>query len=251
MHLMESTMKTTINASLLRPASCLLFAALTGLLSSTASADEFPHAYPRTGVTSLFENERVFAWDVHWIHDIEQPYHRHRYDMAGVYLRYGPIRVTALDGTVSPISPPFDIPRPYFQREGVTHKEEMIGFAPDAPERWAIMFDLKNVTGKVAKVPPGMTAAFPQDGAEMAIDNDRVMEWVHAWEIGKPLATHMHNIDSVQVFYSPGTLRFTDANGNSRTQDFVIGDARFIPAGTIDTEEAVSGAPKAVTIEIK
>ncbi|MCB1672314.1 MAG: hypothetical protein R3F41_10390 [Gammaproteobacteria bacterium] len=229
---------------------------LCGLLmmitaGATAADDEFPHAYPRSGVKALFENDRVFAWDVTWLRDVEQPYHRHRYDMAAVYLRFGPIRVTQLDGSYNPPGPPFAVPRPFFQGKGVTHKEEMIGFADAAPERWAIMFDLKDVSAKPLSPPTGLAPAFPREGAELAIENERVLEWVHGWETGKPLPAHMYTRDAVQVFYEPGSLSFTDAAGNTQTESFEIGDARFVPAGTIAIEAAVSGSPKAVTIELK
>lgn len=230
-------------------------AAFATLLLASSSAtlaaeDEYPHAYPRTGVTQLFDNERVTAWHVNWLKDAEQPYHKHRYDMAGVYLRWGPIRITRIDGTYSPTSEPFPIPRPYYQPKDILHKEEMIGFPPDSPERLAIMFDLKDVPGKQV-TQAGMPTAFPRAGAEMAIDNERVTEWVHTWHTGESIATHVHDRDSVQVFYQGGTIQFTDATGKVETITFANGDARFIPAGTIDAEVATSGTPKAVTIELK
>jgi len=224
---------------------------LAALVASAVVAGDYPHAFPRTGTTKRFENERVTAWEVVWKRDVAQPIHRHRYDMAGVYLRYGPIRVTSPDGAVSPQRPPFEVPRPYFQLKNITHREEMIGFAPDAPERLAIMFDLKEVN--VAPVEPrqGMPTAFPREGAIKAIDNERVTEWDYTWSTGHPVTTHMHHKDSVQVFFQGGTLRFTGPDGKVETKAFAFGDARFIPRGTIDTEEAVTGSPRAITIELK
>ncbi|MEZ5490817.1 MAG: hypothetical protein R3F50_10915 [Gammaproteobacteria bacterium] len=213
--------------------------------------EELPHAYPRIGVRTLFENDRVFAWDVTWLLDVEQPYHRHRYDMAAVYLRYGPIRVTRLDGSENPQTPPFRIPRPFFQPAGVTHKEEVVGFPEDAPQRWAIMFDLKEVLGRSADIQPGTTAAFPREGAELAIDNERVMEWVHGWEEGVAGELVTYPRDSVQVMTEPGILQFTFESGVTLTEAFAVGNARFIPAGTVRAEKAVSGSPAAVTIELK
>lgn len=238
-------------ALLMRPIAVVLSVAIGLTINGAAAEEEFPHAFPRAGVKQLFDNARVTAWHVDWKRGIEQPYHRHRYDMAGVYLRYGPIRVTALDGTESPQRPPFEIPRPYFQPKGVTHKEEMIGFPADAPERWAIMFDLKEVPAPMVSPRADVAAAFPQPGAELAIDNERVMEWVHGWREGETQAAHQHLLDAVQVFYEAGTLQITDASGNTETRAFAIGDVRFIGAGTVDTEMAVAGNPKAVTIELK
>ena len=63
------------------------------------------------------------VWEVNWHHGDEQPFHRHRYDMAGVYLRYGPIVVTSLDGKNNS-GAEFEVPRPYFQPKDITHREE-------------------------------------------------------------------------------------------------------------------------------
>ncbi len=231
-----------------------ILAVLIALLCTptfNAFAEEgYPHAYPRTGVRTLFENERVFAWDVTWIEGIEQPYHRHRYDLAAVYLRYGPIRVTQLDGSFNPPNE-FEIPRPFFQPAGVTHKEEMIGFPEDAPERWAIMFDLKEVAKRPVRVARGSKAAFPRDGAELAIDNERVNEWVHGWDEGEPGQMRTYTLDSLQVITEAGTLQYTFESGVTLTETYAVGDTRFIPAGTVRAEMAVVGSPRAVTLELK
>lgn len=213
--------------------------------------EELPHAYPRVGVRTLFENQRVYAWDVTWLPGIAQPFHRHRYDLAAVYLRYGPIRITTLDGAENPQAPPFDIPRPFFQPAGVTHKEEMVRFPEDTPTRWAIMFDLKDVLGRSAAVIRGTKAAFPRPGAELAIDNERVLEWVHSWQEGEAGELMTYERDALQVFSEPGILEYTFASGVTLTEAYAIGDTRFIAAGTVRAEKAVIGSPQAVTIELK
>lgn len=224
---------------------------LLATVATAAIAEDYPHAFPREGVKKLFDNERVTAWEVNWIRDIPQPIHRHQYDMAGVYLRYGPIKVTRPDGTVSPERPAWQVPRPYFQEKGITHREEMIGFAPDAPQRMAIMFDLKETPSAGPLTNTGLPPAFPRTGSIKAIDNARVMEWDYTWQVGRPVDTHVHDRDSVQVFFTPGTIKFTGQDGKVTTQTFKFGDARFIPRGTIDREEAVDGTPRAITIELK
>jgi len=235
----------------------LLTASIPALLAvsafTAASAEEakYPHAYPRSGVTKLFENERGIAWNVNWNEGVEQPYHLHLYDMAGVYLRWGPLRITQIDGSVSPPRPPFEIPLLYFQRKDILHKEEMIGFPVNSPERWAIMFDVKDVSKPALKPVGDMPTAFPQQWAEAVIDNDRITHWKHFWQPGLVTPMHLHDRDSVQVFFEPGTIRFTAQDGTTETKTFKIGDTRFIPAGTIDSEEAVSGMPGAATIELK
>jgi hypothetical protein len=227
-----------------------LLLGLCAVAAATIAAQNYPHAFPRKGVTKLFENERVVAWDVKWVRDVEQPVHRHQFDMAAVYTVYGPIRVTAPDGVVSPQSPPFEVPRPFFQPKGVTHKEEAIGF-PGAPEREAVMFDLKDVSfPQVTR--PGMLTAFPREGArKAAIDNDRVREWDYTWQPGKLVPMHIHDRDSVEVFFDPGTIRYKTQDGKEESRTFKRKDTRWIPRGTMESEEAISGTPRAVTIELK
>jgi len=219
-------------------------------LAVVLAAQTYPHAFPRKGVTKLFENERVTAWDVKWLRDVEQPTHRHQFDMAAVYTVFGPIRVTAPDGTVSPQSPSFEVPRPFFQPKGVTHKEEAIGF-PGAPEREAVMFDLKDVSyPPVTKA--GILKAFPREGAKQpAIDNARVLEWDYTWSTGKLIPMHLHDRDSVEVFFDPGTIRYRTQDGKEETKTYKRKDTRWIPRGTVESEEATAGTPRAVTIELK
>ena len=217
-------------------------------LATVLAAQTYPHAFPRTGVTKLFENERVIVWDVKWLKDVAQPYHRHQYDMAGVYTVDGPIRVTNTDGTIAPIQP-FDVPRPYFQPKGITHKEENIGF-PGAAEREAVTIDLKDAAAPLV-TRPGMPTSFPRPGVTPAIDNARVLEWDYTWVPGKPVAEHIHDRDSVEVFFDPGTNRYRTADGKEETRTYKRKDARFVPRGTIDTEEAVRGTPRAVIVELK
>ncbi len=228
-----------------------LFAALCLPSYSIAAEQELPHAYPREGVRTLFENDRVFAWDVTWLTDVQQPFHRHRYPLTAVYLRYGPIRITLLDGTENPQTPPFEIPRPYYQPAGITHREEMVDFPEGTPERWAIMFDLKDVLGVRADVQRGTEPAFPRDGAELAIDNDRVMHWVHGWEASDEDQLRTYERDTIRVMSESGVLQYTFENGVTLTEVLATGEARFIPAGTVRAEKAVSGSPRAVTIELK
>jgi len=222
------------------------------IATALVAAQDYPHAFPREGVKKLFENERLTAWEVVWKKNVAQPIHRHRFDMAAVYLRYGPIRVTSPDGKVAPVGDPFPVPRPFFQPKGVTHKEEAIGFPAEAPERMAIMFDLKDVSHPAIVPTGGMPTAFPRAGAATpAIDNARVLEWDYTWEIGRQVPMHLHGRDSVSVFSEGGTIKFTSPDGKVETKTFAPKDTRFITRGTIDSEEAVSGHPRAVTIELK
>jgi len=104
-------------------------AAVVGLLVlvGVSVADEtYPHAFPRAGTVKLFDNDRVTIWEVNWLKNVMQPVHRHLYDMAGVYLRFGQITVTGPNDPVPTNPKPgpvFEVPRPYYQPKGITHRE--------------------------------------------------------------------------------------------------------------------------------
>lgn len=225
----------------------LLVAGLCG--AGLLLAQNYPHAYPRKGATMVFENPRVIVWEVHWLQNVPQPIHRHMYDMAGVFLHYGFINVTTPEGKVTP-SGPFEVPRPYFQLRGVTHKEEAVG-QPNDPERMAIMVDLKEPEPTGAVTASEMAAAFPREGAKAAIDNARVTEWDYTWHPNKLVAMHNHDRDSVEIFVTGGSIRYKTADGKQETKAFAAKDARWVPRGRVDSEEAVSGSPRAITIELK
>ena len=68
------------------PRSVVVSTLIAGLLGGgLALAQSYPHAFPRDGTKKLFENDRVAIWDVVWKIGVAQPFHRHQYDMAGVY----------------------------------------------------------------------------------------------------------------------------------------------------------------------
>jgi len=215
---------------------------------SLVAAQDYPHAFPRTGVTRLFDTERVTVWEVNWIHGAKQPIHRHLYDMAGVYLRFGEITVTAPDGTAT-TGKPFDVPRPYFQRKGITHREEALG-RPGDPERLAIMVDLKDVAAPPLAI-AGPAAQFPRAGATNVLENDRVRMWDYTWKPGVPAGPHTHDTDTIEVFVTGGTIRSTAPDGKTETYEVAFKTARFVPRGRVDREEAVAGEPRAIVIEVK
>ena len=92
--------------------------------------------------------------------------------MTGVFLEWGPLRVTRLDGTFTESQDPFEIPWVFFLNKGVTHKEEGIG----PPTRHSIMIDMKEHDGSTAPR-TDISPAFPREGAEEELDSPRVMVW--------------------------------------------------------------------------
>ncbi len=101
------------------------------------------------------------------------------------------------------------------------------------------------------KLKPGLEPSFPREGATDAIDNARVRVWDYTWDPNKPVAKHVHDKDSVEVFVAAGTLLTKLADGSENSKTVAYGDARFVPRGQVDTEEAVTGSPRAFIIELK
>ncbi len=94
--------------------------ALAGIVWAAAGfvfAQDYPHAFPRQGAEKILENDRVIVWDATWRTTCLN-YHRHRYDLTGVFLRWGPLRVTRLDGTFTASATPFEFPASSSRRRG-------------------------------------------------------------------------------------------------------------------------------------
>lgn len=214
----------------------------------SAQDKDYPHAFPRKGVTQIIDNPRVTVWEVNWRHGDEQPYHRHLYDMAGVYLRYGPIVVTSLDGKANTGSV-FEVPRPYFQPKGITHREE--AHAPGQPERLAIMVDLKDSATDMMFIDDPEPSAWPRDGAKNVLENPRIRMWDYTWTAGAPAVKRVYRSDVVEVVVTGGSVKITGVTGKPETLVLAPKDARFVSRGTVRTEEHVSGAPRIIAIELK
>ncbi|HJN42987.1 MAG: hypothetical protein QGI10_13045 [Vicinamibacterales bacterium] len=226
---------------------CAVLASLAWTGVGVASAQDYPHAFPREGAEQIFENERVIVWDATWPDGVAQPYHRHRYDMTGVFFRWGPLRVTRLDGTFTVSEVPFEIPWVFFQAKGVTHKEEGIG----TPERHSIMIDMKDYAAPSRELPADIAPAFPREGAEEELDSPRVMVWDVSWSPGQDVPLHVHTRDTVAVFVNGGTIRQREPDGSEDTTTYASEDVVFIPAGTAHTSLVTSGSPRAMFYELK
>ncbi len=212
-----------------------------------AFTQEYPHAFPRLGVEKLLENERVLVWEVVWPNGAPQPYHRHQYDMTGVFLRWGPLRVTRLDGTFTDSLEPFEIPTVFFLEKGVTHKEEGIG----EPERHSIMIDLKEYTPTELEPRTDILPAFPLAGAEQVLDNPRVSVWSLDMQPGQTIPMHYHDRDVVWVCLEGGTLLYTDEDGREVRATWAYKDVRVLPRGQAHTIEVVSGTPRMMLYELE
>jgi len=207
--------------------------------------EELPHAFPREGVKQIFDNERVTLWDVTWIKGKPSPMHRHKYDRVGVYLVGSPIKVTMPDGTSreSKVEEGFVL----FQPKGVTHIEE--GLVDENP-RHAILIDLKDHKAPPIPNTSGLPSAFPREGAINRLENDRVAIWEYRWT-GQPSPMHFHDKDVVMVVMEGGEIESTTADGKSRATRVARGEASFTPGNRSHTEKLVSGAARAILVELK
>jgi len=231
----------------------LLTAVVAGIaafsIGAAAQTDEYPHAFPRKGVTQLIDNPRVSVWEVNWRRGDQQPIHRHKYDMAGVYLRWGPITVTGLDGKAVD-SPEFPVPHPYFQLKGITHREEAHG-AAGTPERLAIMVDLKDAVTDMMVIDEPGPSAYPRDGAKNVLENPRILMWDYTYAATAPAAKRVYRRDVVEVVVTGGTIKVTGADGTAETRVLAPKQARYINRGTVQTEQWVSGSPRVIAIDLK
>jgi hypothetical protein len=213
-----------------------------------AQAPAYPHAFPRAGVTQILDNVRVTVWEVNWRHGDKQPVHRHLYDMAGVYLRWGPITITDLDGRENKI-PDFPVPNPYFQPKGITHREEAV--TPGAPELLAIMVDLKESVTDMMFIDADEPPAYPRDGAKNVLENRRIRMWDYTFTPGAPAVARAYRSDVVEVVVTGGEVKVTAPGGKVETRTLAPKQARYITRGSVTTEQGVSGSPRVIAIELK
>ena len=214
--------------------------------AGTVFTQEYPHAFPRAGTTKLLENERVIVWDATWPAGVVQPYHRHCYDMTGVFFRWGPLKVTRLDGTFTTSTEPFDIPWVFFQAKGVTHKEEGVG----TPERHALMIDMKEYSPRRGETHGDLPVAFPRTGAEVELDSPRATVWDTRWLPGEE-TFHVHTRDTVVIFVEGGTIRTRDPDGFEQLTTYAPEDVLFLRAGTAHVTTAMGASPRAMFYVLK
>jgi hypothetical protein len=134
-----------------------------------------------------------------------------------------------------------------FQPKGVTHIEE--GLVDENP-RHAILIDLKD--HPVAPIPStsGLAPAFPREGAVNRLENERVAIWEYRWtEQATPM--HFHDKDAVVVVMEGGEVESTSPDGKSRVSRLSRGEASFAPANRAHSEKLVSGAVRAILVELK
>jgi quercetin dioxygenase-like cupin family protein len=218
--------------------------ALAALL--IAAPQDYPPPFPREGAAKIFENESVVVWDVTWKAGVPTPMHQHRLEVVGVTLVPGTVRVTLPDGTTR-VGDLDEVGAVSAGGKGLIHREEGTG----AVARRAILIELKEA--RKTPLPPveGVPPAWPREGATKVLENDRVVVWDYEFRVGRAIPLHFHDKDTVVVELAPGVTRSVPKDGAPQETTWEGLRARFAPRGRIHSEEAVSGAPRAIAIEIK
>lgn len=194
------------------------------LVAVLAQAQSYPPAFPRPGVTKLFENDKIVVWNIAWLKGQPTPLHRHIYDLTGVYYEPGDRMIIAVDGSKRPVSTKaWDL---VFQLKGVTHIEEGTS---DPPLR-SVFIEMKR------EGPYGTNAAagalvFPGGAATPLLDNERVTVWQYA-PTAAPQHTHVH--DAVAVWFDGPTPHAT-----------------YITRGTVHGNEGIANPAHAFIFELK
>jgi hypothetical protein len=83
------------------------------------------------------------------------------------------------------------------------------------------------------------------------LENDRVRMWDYTWTPGDSPGERQYAFDSVEVIVTGGSIRTRTADGEEKVRVVSPKDARFIRRGHRESQVAASGAPRAITIELK
>ena len=222
------------------PKICLIAIALF-LIVLTAVAQSYPSPYPRNNAKEVLQNERVNVWDVTWPKGQPTAMHEHTFDQLSITLRGGTVRVTRVGGT--PSESDSKVGSVSFVRKGTIHMEEGMS---DVPQH-KVMLELKP-----SATTDGIHGTAPGEGAIKVFENDRLIAWDFTWKPGEVVSRQAENLDSVTVFLDGGTIRSIADGGKpkdtARNPGEVVYSAHSTPA---HSEEAVSGSPRAIIVELK
>ncbi len=204
-----------------------------GLAAAIALAQSYPPPFPRDAARKVLENDRVVVWDVTWPKDHPTALHEHHYDQLSVTLAGGTVRVTRLGE--APVINRSELGSVTLTRQGTVHTEEGLS---EIPQR-KIMIEFK--------APPSPVPQGPvREGAARVTENEHAIVWDQSWRPGQKIRNQR---DAVMVFLTGGTFRITGRDGAKDTVRNA-GDVVY-SSGVNDEQEAVTGSPRAIIIELK
>lgn len=130
------------------------------------------------------------------------------------------------------------------------HGGQTQDMAMGAPAR-EIVVDLKDAPSNTVPNTTGLPNGFPREGARKVFENDKVIVWNYAWQIGKPTPMHFHNSEIVVAYGGDGDIKATTPGGKSAISHRKTGDIVYNLANRSHSEELVSGTANGVMLELK
>jgi hypothetical protein len=219
---------------------------LAPALVAQSPAVSYPPAFPRPTAKMLLETDRVVVWDIVWPKGQPTPMHRHVYDQVGTYYAAGGRVITTPDGVSR--STMTQVGALSTTRKGTTHIEEG---STDPPLR-AVFIELKHdVASGEPEAPSALPAAFPRDGAKSVLDDERVTIWDYTWRPGTRGIVSRYRRETLLIWLAGGTIRLEPQGGSSSIIEVAPGQIRYQRGGTVETDEALSGSPRAMIVAFK
>ena len=205
-----------------------------------------PPPFPRANATQLLDTDRITVWDIVWPKGQPTALHRHVYDQVGTYYARGGRVITTPDGAARAIIT--EVGSLSTTRKGTTHVEEG---NTDPPLR-AVFIELKRETASgLPDADVGGPAPFPRDGGKQILDDDRVTAWDFLWASGSQGLRYRPARETVIVWLGSGRARRTGHSNAATESDVKAGTMHYLPAGSDETVEIVSGSPRAILFQLK
>ena len=212
---------------------------------AAALAQNYPPPYPRVNANPILENDRVNIWEVVWPKGQPTAMHEHPFDQLSITLRGGAVRVTRFGG--KPSENNSTVGSVAFTPKGTIHMEEGLS---DVPQH-KVMLELKPSLAGPEQPAGGVQAPF-RKGAVKLLENTRLTAWDFTWAPGQIVSIPAETLDSVTVFLEGGTIRSVTAQGEVKDISRNPGDVVYSAhSAEIRTEQAVTGSPRAVVVQLK
>ena len=233
-----------------RHAACAAVILLTAMLalSPSVQTQKSAAAFPRDGAIKLQDTEFLTFWEVLHQKGKTSPMYEVGLDQLTITLTEGAIRFTRPDGTSRIEQERLGSVR--FESKGTTLQDEGLNEVPSRE----IVVQLKDVQIPHWSVTPGVPGQFPRLDAVKLIETPRVRVWDQSWLPNRPVTNHLHYSPTAAVFLSAGQFRTRDVgkppgNPAERYIGFILPGTT--PIAAPHEEEWISGAPRAIWIELK
>lgn len=214
---------------------------------AVVAVQTYPVPFPREGTTKLLENDRVTVWRLDWEQKKPTAMHEHTMDLVAVVLEGGRVTSKTRDDAVAMRD--LKTGDALFQPRGMIHIEELV----EPATARSISIELRNDTPAAPARGADASAAeaFPREGARLVVDNARVAVWEYQWLADRPVGLHVHSRDTVLVPVTAGEVRVDFENGETRITRLVPGEVMYFSGAGAHREQAISGSPRAILVELK